>query len=75
MPAGFHSAKAFREVYWDVAADLSADLCCDVVVRKTSSREERDLLPSCYGVHHVDGGDASLQEAHRLLVTGSDEID
>ena len=50
-----------KRLHWDVASNLSADLCCDIVVRKTSSREERDLLPSRNGVHHVNGGDASLQ--------------
>ena len=39
---------------------MAANLCSNLIVRKTGSREEWNLLPSSDSVHDVNGGDASL---------------
>lgn len=41
-------------------ASLPANLCGNLVVRKTRSRKQRDLLSTSDGIHDIDGGDASL---------------
>mmetsp|Transcript_36427 Transcript_36427/g.79689 ORF Transcript_36427/g.79689 Transcript_36427/m.79689 type:complete len:350 (+) Transcript_36427:640-1689(+) len=75
---GFHvdahgaedNAEIFCRVVHNVLAlnerRLSADLCGDLVVWQTGRGEQRKLLTSDNGVHHVDGANASLD--HLLWV-------
>ena len=42
---------------------LSADLRCHFVVGQAGTREERNFLAACHGVHDVDGGNARLDHS------------
>jgi len=39
---------------------LSANLCTNLIMRKTICREEGDLLSSSDGVHDINSGDTGL---------------